>query len=148
MPQKSKSFLQRVLLGLGLALLAMGMAWAMTPAGTQIQNQASASYIDSAGQPRTTTSNLVATVVQQVYAFTITPDGTEGVPGQTKTALPGGQVVFNYVVKNNGNGTDTINLTTAQGSMDNVDLGSPRIYLDAKCQPLIMSTWQPLFRSS
>ena len=106
----------------------------MTPAGTQIQNQASASYIDSAGQPRTTTSNLVVTVVQQVYSFTITPDGTESSPGQTKTALPGGQVIFNYLVTNTGNGTDTINLSTVQDlSSDNFDLQSPTIYLDANC---------------
>jgi uncharacterized repeat protein (TIGR01451 family) len=130
----AKSFLKAVLLGFGLALLVLGTALAMTPAGTQIQNQASASYIDSAGQPRTTTSNLVVTVVQQVYSFTITPDGTTSSPGQTKTALPGGQVVFNYVVTNTGNGTDTINLSTVQDlSSDNFDLQSPTIYLDANC---------------
>jgi uncharacterized repeat protein (TIGR01451 family) len=106
----------------------------MTPAGTQIQNQASASYIDSAGQPRTTTSNLVVTVVQQVYSFTITPNGNdENSPGQIKAALPGGQVVFNYVVKNTGNGTDTINLSPVQGTADDFNLLSPTIYLDANC---------------
>lgn len=120
------------LIGL-LVALVLGLAYAMTPAGTAIQNQASASYIDSANQPRTTTSNLVTTIVQQVYAFTITPNGTEASPGQTKNALPGGQVVFNYVVTNNGNGTDTINLATAQGSADNFDLLSPTIYRDTNC---------------
>jgi hypothetical protein len=125
MQGNAKSFLKAVLLGFGLALLVLGTALAMTPAGTQIQNQASASYIDSAGQPRTTTSNLVVTVVQQVYSFTITPDGTESAPGQIKAALPGGQVVFNYVVTNTGNGTDTINLSPVQGTADNFDLGSP-----------------------
>jgi uncharacterized repeat protein (TIGR01451 family) len=133
MQGNAKSFLKALLLGFGLALLVLGTALAMTPAGTQIQNQASASYIDSAGQPRTTTSNLVVTVVQQVYSFTITPDGTESAPGQIKAALPGGQVVFNYVVTNTGNGTDTINLNTVQGSSDNFDLVSPTIYLDANC---------------
>jgi uncharacterized repeat protein (TIGR01451 family) len=133
MQENAKSFLKAVLLGFGLALLALGTALAMTPAGTQIQNQASASYIDSAGQPRTTTSNLVVTVVQQVYSFTITPDGTESAPGQIKAALPGGQVIFNYVVTNTGNGTDTINLSTVQGTSDNFDLQSPTIYLDANC---------------
>jgi uncharacterized repeat protein (TIGR01451 family) len=134
MQENAKSFLKALLLGFGLALLVLGTALAMTPAGTQIQNQASASYIDSAGQPRTTTSNLVVTVVQQVYSFTITPNGTdENSPGQTKAALPGGQVVFNYVVTNTGNGTDTINLSTVQGTSDNFDLLSPTIYLDANC---------------
>jgi uncharacterized repeat protein (TIGR01451 family) len=133
MQGNAKSFLKAVLLGFGLALLVLGTALAMTPAGTQIQNQASASYIDSAGQPRTTTSNLVVTVVQQVYSFTITPDGTESAPGQIKTALPGGQVIFNYVVTNTGNGTDTINLSPVQGTADDFDLGSPTIYLDTNC---------------
>ncbi|WP_234553787.1 hypothetical protein [Thermus caliditerrae] len=114
--------------------LAVGLALAAgTPAGTAITNQASASYIDSAGQPRTTQSNLVTTIVQQVYNFTITPDGTESAPGQIRNALPGGQVLFNYVVTNTGNGTDTINLTTVQGTSDNFDLLNPKIYLDANC---------------
>jgi uncharacterized repeat protein (TIGR01451 family) len=135
MQGNAKSFLKAVLLGFGLALLVLGAALAMTPAGTQIQNQASASYIDSAGQPRTATSNLVVTVVQQVYSFTITPDGTESAPGQIRAALPGGQVIFNYVVTNTGNGTDTINLNTVQGTADNFDfdLSSIAIYLDANC---------------
>jgi hypothetical protein len=47
-----------------LLALVLGLAYAMTPAGTAIQNQASASYIDSANQPRTATSNLVTTIVQ------------------------------------------------------------------------------------
>ena len=43
-----------ILKGLAIALaLVLSLAWAMTPAGTAISNQASASYIDSAGQPRT-----------------------------------------------------------------------------------------------
>jgi len=121
------------------ALILFGAVMAQqTPAGTNISNQASASYIDSAGQPRITTSNQVITVVQQVYSFTITPNGTETDPpppgpGQIKTALPGGQVIFNYVVTNTGNGTDTINLSTVLGTSHNFNLQNPTIYLDANC---------------
>ena len=117
------------------ALILFGAVMAQqTPAGTNISNQASASYIDSAGQPRTTTSNQVITVVQQVYSFTITPNGNnENSPGQIKTALPGGQVIFNYVVTNTGNGTDTINLSTALGTSHNFNLQNPNIYLDTNC---------------
>ncbi|APD10558.1 MULTISPECIES: DUF11 domain-containing protein [Thermus] len=118
---------------LAALFMVLGLALAMTPAGTAITNQASASYIDSAGQSRTTTSNLVTTIVQQVYAFTITPNGSETNPGQIRSNLPGGQVLFQYVVTNNGNGTDTINLSTAQGTGDNFDLQNVRIYLDANC---------------
>lgn len=115
-------------------VLALGLALAAgTPAGTAIQNQASASYIDSAGQPRTTTSNLVTTIVQQVYSFTITPDGTEANPGQIRNGLSGGQVLFQYTITNTGNGTDTINLSTVQGTSDNFDLTNILIYRDTNC---------------
>lgn len=108
-----------------------------TPAGTNISNQASASYIDSAGQARTTTSNQVITVVQQVYSFSITPDGTQAAPGQTRSALAGAPVYFTYTVSNTGNGSDTINLTTVQDTGDNFDLSSTAIYLDANCNGTI-----------
>ena len=116
------------------ALILFGAVMAQqTPAGTNISNQASASYIDSAGQARTTTSNQVITVVQQVYSFSITPDGTQAAPGQTRSALAGAPVYFTYTVSNTGNGTDTINLTTVQDTGDNFDLSSTAIYLDANC---------------
>lgn len=119
-------------------LIALGLAWAQpTPAGTNISNQASASYIDSAGQSRTTTSNQVITVVQQVYSFTIIPDGTTTAPGQTRTALAGAPVYFSYTVSNTGNGTDTINLTLAQDTGDNFDLTGTNGYLDTNCNGII-----------
>jgi len=109
------------------ALLAL--VWAAgTPAGTEIRNQASASYIDSAGQPQTTTSNEVITVVQPVYGFSITPDGTEASPGQTKSGLAGAPVYFNYIVTNTGNTTDTIDLSTADGTSDDFTFTSTAIY--------------------
>ncbi|WP_287416501.1 DUF11 domain-containing protein [Oceanithermus sp.] len=112
---------------LGLALAAG------TPAGTEIRNQASAKYTDSSGQPQTTTSNEVVTVVQPVYGFTITPDGTETAPGQIKTGLQGAPVYFNYVVTNTGNVADTIQLTAPQGTADAFDFGSVKIYHDTNC---------------
>lgn len=120
------------------ALVLFGAVLAQqTPAGTNISNQASASYIDSAGQARTTTSNQVITVVQQVYSFSITPDGTQAAPGQTRSALPGAPVYFSYTVSNTGNGSDTINLTTVQDTGDNFDLSGTAIYLDANCNGTI-----------
>ena len=127
--KKPVGILLAILLSLWFGLALAGP----TPAGTNIQNQASATYVDSAGQPRTTNSNLVVTVVQQVYSFTITPNGTEADPGQTRSGLPGAQVLFNYQVTNTGNGTDTINLRTVQGTADNFDLSGVEIFLDANC---------------
>ena len=125
--------MKRVLFVGLLAVLAL--VWAVgTPAGTEIRNQASASYIDSAGLPQTTTSNEVVTVVQEVYGVSITPDGSdEANPGQTKSGLAGGPVYFNYVVTNTGNTTDTINLSIEQGAADDFDFSSHTVYLDANC---------------
>jgi len=137
--------MRKILVVLFIALLMLGLAMAQqTPAGTSISNQASASYIDSAGQSRTTTSNQVITVVQQVYGFTITPNGTdENNPGQTRTALPSAQVYFAYTVSNTGNGTDTITLTNVNenagtsgsiaGVQDNFDFSGLTIYKDDNC---------------
>lgn len=126
-----------------LLFLWFSLALAQTPAGTSIQNQASATYIDSANQPRSTTSNLVVTVVQQVYSFTITPSSTHSgspatennltTPGQTRTALPGAPVYLSYRVSNTGNGTDTIQLSLAQGTLDDFDLASVSIVRDDNC---------------
>jgi uncharacterized repeat protein (TIGR01451 family) len=131
--------MRKILTGL-IGLSLMGMALAATPANTNISNQASATYIDSLNQNREIFSNEVITVVQQVYSFTITPDGAaETTPGQTRIALPGAQIYFAYTVTNTGNGSDTINLTTAQGSSDNFDLGSVTIYRDDNCDGTVDS---------
>ena len=115
-------------LGLG-AVLAVG-----TPAGTEIRNQASASYVDSAGQPQTTTSNEVITVVQPVYGLEIKPDGAdEDHPGQTKNMLPAGTVYFNWTVKNTGNATDTFSLSYTQGNNNQFDFDVRGLYRDANC---------------
>jgi len=121
-----------------IAVLAFGwvlaLAFAMTPAGTEIRNQASARYLDSSGQPQTTTSNEVVTVVQPVYGFAITPNGTETDPGQTQSAVPGGRVYFPYTVTNQGNTTDTIDLgVNTNSAQDDFTLENVTIYLDENC---------------
>lgn len=121
--------------------VASSVGFAQTPVGTTIQNQASARFIDSANQPRTTTSNEVFTVVQQIYGLSITPNGTTTAPGQTRTALPGAPVYFSYTITNTGNGTDTINLTTPQGTTgtdgDTIDLTSITLVRDDNCDGTI-----------
>jgi uncharacterized repeat protein (TIGR01451 family) len=125
--------MRKILVGL-LSTGLLGMALAATPANTNISNQASANYIDSLNQPRSILSNEVITVVQQVYSFTITPNGTtESSPGQTRIALPGAQIYFAYTVTNTGNGTDTINLSSVQGTSDNFDLSGIIFYRDTNC---------------
>lgn len=108
-----KQFKLTTFLILSTLLLAAGSVFAAgTAVNETITNVASATYNDSSGDPQTAISNPVTTIVQQIYNFTITPNGTEAAPGQIESALPGAPVYFNYTVTNTGNGNDTINLAT------------------------------------
>ena len=101
---------------LSLALVASN-ALAVTPAGTVIGNQATATYVDSAGTTRTATSNLVQTTVSQVKSFTLTAAGAKnGTPGQT--------VYYPHTITNTGNGTDTyaLNAAVAGGAVTQTNL--------------------------
>jgi uncharacterized repeat protein (TIGR01451 family) len=85
-----------------------------TLAGTQIKNQASATYKDASGTALNSTSNEVITTVAPKYAFTVTPDGTvvgPPGPGQTQNATVGNTVYFPYVLKNSSNTSETFTLT-------------------------------------
>jgi uncharacterized repeat protein (TIGR01451 family) len=108
-----------------LALVPDTIKSAAPPAGTSIGNQASATYTDSSNTPRTATSNVAITIVQQVASFTLTTDG------QSRFAAPGGQVSFPHTLRNTGNGSDTFNLTVANNAADNFDLNSLTLYADA-----------------
>jgi uncharacterized repeat protein (TIGR01451 family) len=94
------------------------------PAGTSIGNQASATYTDASNTPRSTTSNIAITIVQQVASFTLTADGA-------KFAAPGSQVYYPHTLVNTGNGSDTFNLLVANNAAgDNFDLTSLALYSD------------------
>jgi trimeric autotransporter adhesin len=85
-----------------------GLVSAATPAaGTNIGNQASASYTDASGALRSVTSNVVTAVVQQIASLTLGQD-------TAKSVVAGGQVVYPLTLTNTGNGIDTFNLTSAQ----------------------------------
>ena len=86
-----------------LFTLAATNANAAPPAGTVIGNQATATYNDAGGTPRTATSNLVQTTVAQVKTFTLTANGA-------RTAAPGQTVYYPHTITNTGNGTDTFTL--------------------------------------
>ncbi len=124
-----RSFTPLILL---FALLFPSALAVGTPAGTSIENQASATYLDSSGNPQSTTSNLVTTVVQAVYDISILPDGTEGAPGQTEPGLSGQTVYFNYTLTNSGNTSDTVSLAAANlTGVDSFNLSGLTIYLDS-----------------
>src|SRR5437868_4406927 len=89
-----------------LLLCASQTAYALTAAGTQISNQASATYTDSGLAQRNVTSNTVVTVVQQVASLTLASNGA-------KSAAPGTLVSYAHTLTNTGNGADSFVLTAA-----------------------------------
>lgn len=93
----------RILLPL---LIFLGMALAQTPAGTLIQNQASAVV---GGEVYL--SNLVETVVQAICQPAISPNGSIAAPGQKAIVLEGGYAYFNYLLNNSGNLRSTYQLS-------------------------------------
>lgn len=86
------------------ALCWHAAAWAAPAAGTQIGNQASATYTDDSQTTRTVTSNTVTTVVQQVASLTLISNGA-------RSATPGGQVSYPHTLTNTGNGPDSFALS-------------------------------------
>jgi uncharacterized repeat protein (TIGR01451 family) len=111
----------------GLAMLAAAALHApanAVPAGTTIGNQATASYLDATSTPRTATSNLVTTIVQQVAGLTLTADGNA-------IAAPGSQVAFPHTLTNTGNGDDDFSLAVGNLGGDDFDLSGLVLYADA-----------------
>ena len=88
--------------------LAAPAAWAIgTPAGTAINNTATVNFTDVNGNPLSRVSNTVTTIVSQVAGVDITPAAL------AQSADPGDLVCYAHVVTNTGNGSDTVDLTTA-----------------------------------
>jgi len=80
-----------------------------TPAGTDIDNQATVNYEDANGNGLVALSNVVTTTVSQVAAVSVTPDNST-------SANPGDVVVFAHTLANNGNGDDTFDLTAVSAT--------------------------------
>jgi len=93
--------------------------WARgTPAGTQIQNQATVSYQDSNGLTYNVISNTLTLTVGQVA-------GVDLEPPRNSVADPGATVLFSHTLANIGNGTDSFVLSAVSQSG-----WTTRIYLD------------------
>jgi hypothetical protein len=99
-------------LGAGLlaALLFVGVAPAFaatqTPGGTNITNQASASYTDNNGNALSAVSNTVTTVVQNAPSLTDTNGGNQ-------TVAPNQAVSQIFTLTNTGNSPGSFNLSAA-----------------------------------
>jgi uncharacterized repeat protein (TIGR01451 family) len=96
---------------------------AAPPAGTQIGNQAAATFLDVNNQSQESRSNRVATVVAQVGALKLTADNT-------KSAGPGNTVYMPHTLTNLGNGPDNFTLKAMDGGSTAPILNSIAIYAD------------------
>jgi len=104
-----------------------------TPAGTVIQNQASATAdpINPGGPGLSAQSNVVQAVVSPVCSLSVTPDGSTDAPGQSVTLLPTDTATFTYVVTNTGNTTNTYTLAALVDPASAFTPGPVNLYLDA-----------------
>ncbi|WP_298610493.1 hypothetical protein [uncultured Thiothrix sp.] len=120
------------------ALLAGGLvvsiapAVAATAAGTLIKNLATVTYEDSAGNKYSAQSNEAVITVKQVYKAEIASD-------TDKTATAGQMVYIQHTLTNNGNGSDTYNLTATNDATitDNIDSSSVKVYRDLNGNGLV-----------
>ncbi len=110
---------------LSAASLTAVASYAAAPAaGSRIGNQASATYVNASGDTISVTSNRVETIVQQVAGITLVTDNTE-------TANPGGKVFLPHTITNDGNGTDSFNLTATEALGGPFDFAGIDIFPDA-----------------
>lgn len=122
-------------------------AWAITPAGVQIQNQATATYLDASSNLQTTSSNLVQTLVQEVV-------GIDLVQGQTKTVGINTTVNYAHFLTNTGNGPESYTVCIDQsafqggGTPNEFDFNNVALYedtdLDGIGDVLLTTTTEPV----
>ena len=94
-------------------------------AGSFIDNEASATYRDTAGNPLpTVVSNRVEARVEQVGAFTLTSS-------QTRLAAPGQTVYFPHLLTNTGNGDDSFPLAVSDSFAGGFNFAAIALYADA-----------------
>jgi uncharacterized repeat protein (TIGR01451 family) len=124
-------------------------AQTLTPAGTPIRNQASASFIGPNGDPGVTFSGVAETRVSPVHGMQIKPDAGNAPTSSgsnfalaadasnDRIATPGGTVSFAYTLTNTGNTPDRYTLSTLQFAGDGFDLSNLRIVIDSNENGLI-----------
>jgi uncharacterized repeat protein (TIGR01451 family) len=104
-----------------LVLLSLSLASAAgatgTAAGSTITNIGVLDYTTDDGVTSSVSSTPVSATVAQVYAVSVTPDGTTATPGQTVytagNTTAAQTTALTYTLTNPGNGTDTFNVTTS-----------------------------------
>ncbi len=126
---------------------------ALTPAGTLIRNQASATYQVN-GEQYTSTSNEVVTEVLAVYGLDLLLNGQDESepdhPVVVQHAYVGNEVYFQYEIRSYANTGDTVNITElVKGTSTMPDPDAIYVYEDVNGngavdagEPLV-GTWDP-----
>jgi len=106
---QTTSAFARLLIVLTVLCAFSAQAFAQTPGGTTISNQASATYSDGTNA-YSTVSNTVTVTVSNVSGLAITPDA-----GSNPTVVAGQTaVLFNFTVTNTGNFTDKVHFVAGR----------------------------------
>jgi hypothetical protein len=109
----------RLTLALAVVCALSAPAFAQTPGGTTISNQASATYSDGTNS-YSTVSNTVTVTVSNVSGLAITPDA-----GSNPTVVAGQTgVLYNFTVTNTGNFTDQVRFLASGASVHVVGPGT------------------------
>lgn len=111
--------------------LLLSVAFALTPAGTVIRNQAVA---EASGERYL--SNVAETRVQAVCRPLLFPDGTPEAPALRASAAPGGWVHLPYRLKNGGNAPYTFALSHVLHGTSSWVPEAVRFYLDVNANAL------------
>uniref|UniRef100_UPI00259641D5 hypothetical protein n=1 Tax=uncultured Mesotoga sp. TaxID=1184400 RepID=UPI00259641D5 len=127
---------KRVLISI-ILIVTSGIALALTPAGTKIENIASARFHNSDGNMLTVFSEKVFTTVMPVYGFTIKPDGTFENPGQEIDGVVGKLVNAHFTVTNYGNSPTVISLAALQVFRDDVEEEIQLVAADTSKKPVL-----------
>jgi len=107
-----------------VALMAGGALASPPPADTVIGNQAAATYVAN-GEEVTVQSNLVETVVNEVFGLELNTD-------QARDGAPGGFAFFPHTLINNANTDDVFDLSAdASANADDFALTDILIFADA-----------------
>ncbi len=120
---KLRKILTAAAFAASLALGVNAQAAIAPAAGTNISNQASATYVDSSGATHTVTSNVVNTTVTQVASLTLTASNTS-------TSTANGTVYYPETLTNTGNGSDTFALTQTNPGSGTFTMSSVQFFAD------------------
>ncbi|MCW4149540.1 hypothetical protein OM427_08365 [Halomonas sp. 18H] len=104
----TKKPLAMVVAGLAFGAVASGQAWALTPAGTEINNRATVTYQDENGNQYSAQSNESTVTVAEVFAATLLDD-------RNKAGAPGETVYFPHTLTNTGNTEETFTISNVDG---------------------------------